>query len=458
MKRIYKYFIYTLLGGTIASCDVLDHAPVNEVDSSVALTDSTSVHLALAGIYDGMQTVDLYALRYLYYQDVYADNMRFVGSFTTDNEVNSRRINPTNLQIAETWRAFYRVIGRANFILDALPAIDLTEERKNRISGEARFMRAFMYSEMAKVWGGVPIVEQAVTDASELNLNPKASAEELYNFMINDLKFAETHISGSNAAVGLGSKPFRASSLTASALLARVYLESGDYANAALKAGEVIDSEAYGLVSDFSELFNNSANGEMILVLDFTNNDQNSLSVSSDPSTSGQKFYVTDDFADLFAASAAEGDSRAEASISKVGDINRVQKYFRSASNDDDVPLIRLAEMYLIRAEANARQAAANATPATSVLADINVIRDRAGLSALTVADLATNDAALDEILLQRRFEFAFEGHRFADLKRFGKAEALFGPTEAYRVLWPIPFVQIEVNPNLVQNTGYSNS
>ena len=455
MKRIYKYFIYTLLGGTIASCDVLDHAPVNEVDSSVALTDSTSVHLALAGMYDGLQTVDLYALRYLYYQDVYADNMRFQGSWTTDNEVNSKRINPTNLQMAETWRAFYRVIARANFILDALPAIDLTEERKNRISGEARFMRAFVYSEMAKVWGGVPIVEKAVTDASELNLNPKASAQELYDFMISDLQFAEDHISGSNAAVGLGSKPFRASSLTASALLARVYLESGDYANAALKAGEVIDSEAYSLVNDFSELFNNSANGEMILVLDFTNNDQNSLSVSSDPTTSGQKFYVTDEFAALFAASAAEGDQRAEASISRVGEINRVQKYFRSASNDDDVPLIRLAEMHLIRAEATARQSAA---VAASVLEDINVIRSRAGLDPLAVADISSNEDALEEILLQRRLEFAFEGHRFSDLKRFGLAEALFGPTEAYRVLWPIPFIQLEVNPNLAQNPGYSNN
>ena len=360
--------------------------------------------------------------------------------------------------MAETWRAFYRVIARANFILDALPAIDLTEERKNRISGEARFMRAFVYSEMAKVWGGVPIVEKAVTDASELNLNPKASDQELYSFMISDLQFAEDHISGSNPAVGLGSKPFRASSLTASALLARVYLESGDYANAALKAAEVIDSKSYSLVNDFSELFNNSANGEMILVLDFTNNDQNSLSVSSDPSTSGQKFYVRDDFAALFAASAAEGDTRAEASISKVGEINRVQKYFRSASNDDDVPLIRLAEMHLIRAEANARQAAASVSPVTSVLTDINTIRSRAGLDPLAASAIPSNEDALEEILLQRRLEFAFEGHRFADLKRFGRAEALFGPTEAYRVLWPIPFVQIEVNPNLAQNQGYSTN
>jgi len=458
MKSIYKYFIYSLLGGAIASCDVLDHAPVNQVESDVALTDSTSVHLALAGMYDALQTTDLYAMRFLYYQDVYADNMRFVGSFTTDNEVNSKRINPTNLQIAETWGAFYRAISRANYILDALPAIDLTQERKNRISGEARFMRAFVYSEMAKVWGGVPIVENAVTNANELNLNPKASLQELYAFIIDDLKFAEANISDARPSVGLGTKPYRASGLSAAALLARIYLESGDYANAALKASEVIASGEYELVRDFSELFNNSANGEMILVLDFSNNDQNSLSVSSDPTTSGQKFYVRDEFAALFAASAAEGDTRAEASISKVGDINRVQKYFRSASNDDDLPLIRFAEMYLIRAEANARAAAAGATPNASVLEDINVIRERAGLDPVTVADIPSNEAALAEILLQRRLEFAFEGHRFADLKRFGQAESLFGPSEAYRVLWPIPFVQIEVNPNLVQNPGYSNN
>src|SRR5690606_37524292 len=147
MKRIYKYFIYTLLGGASASCDVLDHAPVNEVDSSVALTDSTSVHLALAGMYDGLQTTDLYALRYLYYQYVYADNMRFQRSSTTYNEVNIKRINLTILQMAETWRAFFRVISRANFILHSLFALDFTQERKIRISDEARFMRAFMYSE-----------------------------------------------------------------------------------------------------------------------------------------------------------------------------------------------------------------------------------------------------------------------------------------------------------------------
>src|SRR5690606_27052360 len=126
--------------------------------------------------------------------------------------------------------------------------------------------------------------------------------------------------------------------------------------------------------------------------------------------------------------------------------------------NDDDLPLIRLAEMYLIRAEANPRAAAAGATPNASVLEDINVIRERAGLDPVTVADIPSNEAALTEILLQRRLEFAFEGHRFADLKRFGQAESLFGPSEAYRVLWPIPFVQIEVKPNLVQNPGYSNN
>jgi hypothetical protein len=207
MKKLYKSLIYLFLAASLFSCDVLDHAPVNEIDSEVALTDSASVHLALSGIYDGLQSTDMYGFRYLYYQDVYSDNMVFEGSFTTDNEVNSRRINPTNFQIAEIWSGFYEVIARANFILNAIPSIDLTEARKNSINAEARFMRAFAYSEMMKVWGGVPIVEQAVTDASELNLDPRASEEELSDFIISDLQYAETNLSTSNPATGLGSKP-----------------------------------------------------------------------------------------------------------------------------------------------------------------------------------------------------------------------------------------------------------
>ena len=455
MKTTYKNLTYFILGASLLSCDVLDHTPVNEIDSEVALTDSISVHLALAGIYDGLQSDDMYGFRYLYYQDLYSDNMVFVGSFTTDNEVNSRRINPTNLQIANTWRDFYAVVSRANFILNAVPAIDLTEGRKSRINAEARFMRAFAYTEMMKVWGGVPIVEQAVTDAGELNLNPRAGEEELYDFIISDLQFAEENISDENPATGLGTRPYRASGLSATALLARVYLQRGDYANAAQKASEVIASGAYTISPNFAEIFNNSANNEMIWVLDFSNNDQNSLSVSSDPAISGQKFYVSNEFAELFEASALDGDSRAAVSVSQVGDINRVQKYFRSSTSDDDVPLIRLSEMYLIRAEAEARQGEASAVPASSIIDDINVIRGRADLPLLSVVDLPSNNEALEEILHQRRLEFAFEGHRFADLKRFGLAEDLFGPTESYRVLWPIPFVQIEVNPNLEQNQGY---
>lgn len=455
MKKIYKSLIYLFLAASLFSCEVLDHAPVNEIDSEVALTDSASVHLALSGIYDGLQSTDLYGFRYLYYQDVYSDNMIFEGSFTTDNEVNSRRINPTNFQIAEIWSGFYEVIARANFILNAIPSIDLTESRKNSINAEARFMRAFAYSEMIKVWGGVPIVEQAVTDASELNLDSRASEEELFDFIISDLQYAETNLSTSNPAMGLGSKPYRASSLSATALLARVYLESGDYVNGAQKAAEVIESEAYSLSQDFGEIFNNSANSEMILVLDFSNTDSNSLSTSSDPSISGQKFYVSEELAALFEEMAMEGDSRAAASVSKAGNINRVQKYFRSSTSDDDVPLIRFAEMHLIQAEAQARQGGLSSAPDASVLEGINIIRNRADLPSLTLADLSTNAEALEEILLQRRLEFAFEGHRFVDLKRFGLAENLFGPTEGYRVVWPIPFIQIEVNPNLVQNQGY---
>ncbi|MGH7471985.1 MAG: RagB/SusD family nutrient uptake outer membrane protein, partial [Longimicrobiales bacterium] len=115
----------------------------------------------------------------------------------------------------------------------------------------------------------------------------------------------------------------------------------------------------------------------------------------------------------------------------------------------DNIPVLRLAEQYLIRAEANARLNTAAAT----VQADINVVRNRAGLANLATT-VTTQSALLDAILQERRVEFAFEGFRFMDLRRHGKAQALLG-IAAEKLLWPLPQSERDVNPNLTQNPGY---
>ncbi len=436
----------------LVSCDTLDQEPVNQIEVEGAITTNTNAQLALQGMYDGMQTADYYGLRYLYYQDTYTDNLAHSGTFTTDQEVSSRRINPSNLQIRSTWEEMYSVIRNANFVIFSVPAIEnITDEQRAAIEAEARFIRAFVYFDMLRVFGGVPLVTDFIANTESLDLSPRASEEEMYTFLANELTFAENNL-GATA-----NRPFRAGPLAATALLARVHLQAGNYTEAAAKASEVIGSGAYTLQSSYADLFTIKGNNEMILELNFTNvdGDQSSLAISSDPATGGQKFYLRPDFFTAFQASAAEGDERFAVSVLSASSRLRVVKYFRSSTNDDNVPLIRLAEMYMIRAEANARAAGAGSLSNTEIISDINMIRIRAGLDGLTIADLPTNESALNEILVQRRFEFAFEGHRYSDLQRYGIVGTLFPANEQFRVLWPIPLQEIEVNNNLVQNPGY---
>ncbi|WP_226388756.1 RagB/SusD family nutrient uptake outer membrane protein [Penaeicola halotolerans] len=455
MKKRFNKIIALVFASILifqTSCDTLEQDPVNSIDVNGAITTLANANRAILGVYSAMQSGNYYGLRYLYYQDVYTDNLQHAGTFTTDQEVSARIINPSNLQIRSTWQTMYAVISNANFILSVLEDItDASPEQLAALEAEARFLRALVYYDMLKVFGGVPIVTDFITDTESLNFAPRATEADLYTFIIEDLTFAEDNLQNTANA------PFRARPLSATALLARVYLQQGNNTMAASKAAEVIDAGVYSLQNNYADIFSIKGNSEMILELAFSNTDQNTLSISSNPATGGQKFYLRNAFLNEFAASGAQGDERFAASV-LVTSRNRVVKYFRSTTNDDNVPLIRLAEMYLIKAEANARLAGSlTAITPTSVIDDINEIRGRAGLADVTILDIPTVEDALDEILTQRRFELAFEGHRFADLKRFGQAAALYG-NEPFRVLWPIPLVEIEVNSNLEQNVGYTNN
>ncbi|KEO74814.1 RagB/SusD family nutrient uptake outer membrane protein [Anditalea andensis] len=453
MKRfnnLYKYIpgLLLLIG---ISCDTLDQEPVNQIPVEGAIVSSRNAERALQGMYDDMQSDNYYGLRYLYYQDTYTDNLQHSGTFNTDQEVSARRINPSNLQIRNTWQSMYEVIRNANFVLYSLPnLIDATPDQLIAFEAEARFVRALVYYDLVKVFDGVPLVTSFTDRIENIDFQGRASVDEIYDFIIAELLFAEQNL------VAISSTPYRAKPMAATALLARVYLQSGQNDLAAQKATEVIESGDYALQTNYRDLFTVQGNSEMVLELSFTNvdGDQSLLAISSDPATGGQKFYLRPAFFNLFAESAEEGDTRFAASVLQE-DRLRVFKYFRSATNDDHVPLIRLAEMYLIRAEANARIGGLLGLTTVSIVNDINVIRSRARLAPLLLTDIPTTEDALTEILIQRRFEFAFEGHRFSDLKRFGLAADLFLPAEAFRVVWPIPFQEMEVNNNLIQNPGY---
>jgi starch-binding outer membrane protein, SusD/RagB family len=450
MKK-YSIILFAALGlFSFSGCDdVLDVSPTTAIEAEGAVTDFTTLQRAALGTYSSMQSTNYYGLRYLIYQDVYADNMEHRGTFTTDREVSGRRINATNLQIANTWATIYTVINRANIVIrEADRLTNITDAQRQQIKGEMQFVRGLAYFDLVKVFGGVPLHTTPTTKIDEIQSLPRATESQVYDAVIADLRAAETALAGSN------NRKTRATSLAATALLARVYLQRGNNALAEAKANEVITSGKFTLADEFRSIFTNETGPEIIFEVDFTLNDQNGLGAASNPLTGGQKFYLRADAYNALQASAQNGDTRFAATTVIQNSRRRLIKYEDIVNNSDNVPVIRLAEMYLIRAEAQARQGIAAAPASLQVIADINRVRTRAGLTPLLTL---TNAQALTEILQQRRLEFIGEGLRFIDLKRYNlTCERLgFCTDEAFRNLWPIPFQQIEINPTLTPNPGY---
>lgn len=450
MKK-YSLILAAALGLlTFSGCeDKLDLSPTTSVDADGAVIDFATLSRAALGAYSALQSTDYYGQRYLLYQGLYADNIVFSGTFTTDREVASRDIDASNLQIASTWSSIYTVINRANIVLRQAEELDnISQEQRDLIQGQMYFLRALAHFDLARVFGGVPVSLTPTTDLDEIGFDPRATQEQVYDAVISDLRQAETLLADMNM-----SNPETANTWAAKALLARVYLQRGNNAQAATYANDVIENSPYELEQNFGEIFSNEGNSETIFEVDFNINDQNALGSASDPTTPGQKFYVS---ADAYGALEQFGGERFEETTLVAGTRNRLIKYDDIVNNADDVPVIRLAEMYLIRAEANARQGSLTGLASAQVISDINTIRTRAGLSPVLTL---TNQAALNEILLQRRVEFVGEGLRFLDLLRYNLTceELNFCEDEgnAFRNLWPIPLQQLEVNPNLTQNPGY---
>jgi hypothetical protein len=425
----------------VAACDSpIDTDPTASIDADAALTTARGIELAMNGAYRQLQSGSLYGRQEQAFNDMYADNLNFTGTFTGDREVSLRAITPSNGEVGGMWSAAYVGVNRANLILDALPTVsDLSDAQKNQYRGEALFLRGLFYSLLVKYYGGVPLVDKPHKGFDESMFAARATQPETYAFIIKDLEEAVTLLAAPRSHG-------RATQGAANALLARVYLEDGKYTQARDKATLVINNTLYRLTTTFREIFTLKNNTESIFELQFTVLNSNSLAFWFFPTPLGRLGFAPS--ATLYDAFEL-GDTRRAASIKDTLNTRIGFKYYRIAQGDDNVPVLRLAEQHLIRAEANARLNA----PAATVHADINIVRKRAGLGDLDLA-VTTQQALLDAVLQERRVELAFEGHRFADLRRHGKAQTVLS-IAASKLLWPIPLYETDVNKNLVQNPGY---
>ncbi len=452
-------FIYSLLaaGGLFIATGCgskLDVAPTQSIDETTALSTSRDVEVTLIGCYDGIQSVDVYGGAIQYISDLLGDNndMRFGGTFQNLLEIFDKQMTTVNATASNTWRFSYNAINRANNVLSALSVVD--ESKRARIEGEAKFIRGALYFDLVRIYGktwgdgdnaanpGVPLVLKPTRSVQDEDFVARNSVADVYAQVIKDLTEAEAALPMTNGNYATKS--------AAAAMLSRVYLQQGNYAAARDAANRVIQSNAYRLAPSYDQLFYTFIGGggatpaEYIFSMTVTAQDgANGLNtyygvtVGSIPGTSGRgDFRILPSHLALY----EEDDARAAFFI-RANNNTYSQKHLDRFGH---VPVVRLAEMYLTRAEANFRLGTAvGASPA----ADVNVIRQRAGLAPL-------QDVTLAQILKERKLELAFEGVQLHDLKRT-RSSVRGLAWNSPRLILPIPQREMDTNKSLVQNEGY---
>ena len=435
----------------LVGCDsFLSVDPQQSIDENQALSTPQNVRAALTGAYDDLSDVDLYGGQYMMSPDLLADNgdVQWDGTFADPAEIINKQIFPNNGFVETQWTDAYQTINTANNVLSALNQFPDSQERA-RIKGEALFIRGALYFELvrlfSKPWNagdpssnlGVPLILEPTRSITEEDNVTRDNVQAVYDQVISDLTTARDSLPATNDVF--------ADTYAASAFLSRVYLMQGEYEAAAQAANRVIQSGEFSLAPTFAEAFNNSENiPEYIFAIEVTPQDGASdlnLFYASEVDGGRGDINILDQHLDRYAAEDARGDFFYE--DSGTGDI-RTQKWQDDEADGANIPVVRYAEMFLTRAEANLR---AGTTIGENPVDDVNRIRTRADLDSVSTV-------TVDNVLRQRRLEFAFEGNLLHDLKRTERSIGSI-PFDANRLVYPIPQREIDSNPEIQQNPGY---
>ncbi|PAP78421.1 hypothetical protein BSZ37_19325 [Rubrivirga marina] len=435
MRRAALFLAVPVLALAVAGCDsVLDVEPPSQLTSTIAIEDANGARNALRGAYSALQSGSYYGGDLVFFGDLLADNTTHTGTFTSFAEADANTLLATNGSVEGLYESLYFGIGITNQILQRVPALDdLGETEKNEILGEAHFLRALHYHNLVKLWGPVPIVTTTLSSVEEASQVTRSPVDAVYAQVLSDLQEAERLITDADQTK-------QASLGAVKALLARVHLYRGEWTLAEQQADEVI-AMGYRLADAYGDLFTPDAETpEAIFSLDFNTQDFNNF---------GYYFEVRREVRptpDLYDAYENE-DARRAWSIEQSSTGRLTGTKYPTTTGEEDLHVLRLGEVLLIRAEALARQGRlADAVDA------YNALRVRAGLAPHVLGvDVSTPQDVLAAIWHERRLELAFEGDRWPDLVRTGRATDVLGIREC-QVPFPIPQRELNVAPNLEQN------
>ncbi len=437
-----KYIIFIFIVSIFSGCAKLDVNPTQSIAADKAIRTPSDLNQALTGCYDALQLAGFYGRHTIIAAELSSDNAQATGTILEYNDINLHNLLSNNTISEAIWSDCYIAINRVNNTLYYLPNVEnLSEDDKNDVQGQLFFIRSLAYYNLVRYFGDVPLKVRPTLSTEDINL-PRIAVGEVLAHIKEDLVYAMANISTQSAG--------RAQAASAEALLAKIARYESRWGDAESYAGHVIENYGLSMVDDYSSLFNNEGNTESIFEVQFSDQDKNRMAEYLFPTSLGGRYEAspTEDLVNAFAAE----DARFAVSLAGLGDKPYCNKYNQISSGADRVYVMRLAEMILLRAEARAKQQG----DLLMINNDINQIRQRAGLEAV---DLQDYDALLDEILVQRRLEFSFEGQRWFDLIINDRAIQTLPTVESSnQLLFPIPFSEINTNTAIGpenQNPGY---
>lgn len=445
MKTRFIYLFYILLFTSCSS--FLEVDPKSSISGEGIIKDETSAEAAISGVYDALRSY--YSVNYQSIAYLSGDNVQWTGSQSQVQEFINHKVNPENATIASTWNGIYTTINRTNNVIGAIVNYEgdgIPTTVKDKVLGQAYAIRGLAYFDLARVWGGVPLITEPTEKVGDNTGIARSTVEQTYQQVIDDLNLAEDLLSVTTDRFALTKK-------TVWALKARYYLYRKNWEKAREYATLLIDDQSnYELIAPYYAFFKNDVTGtkESVFELFYSTNEPNTHRAQWQPQTNGgtRQWAPSEPLIALLTNASTAG---ARSALIAKDNQNRWygDLYYRSTGADPTY-VIRIAELYLIRAEAYAELEEYNLA-----LADLNKIRKRALLP-----DLLLSTSKSDLLLWienERRLEFAFEAHRWFDLVRTGRAQQVLGINESFRLLLPIPYSQVLADPALKQNPGYSS-
>lgn len=489
----YKYCgVLAVVIMAMTSCEklVLIDPPIDTITTTQVFSSEANAKSAMAGIYTSMANGDRGGGIF--------DSYFSTGLTTVLGELSSDELNVFNNKIGEfydfdinkvrrenkksenLWNSLYNTIYGTNALIEGIEAstsAKLQEKTRKELTGEARFLRAICYFYLVNSFGDVPLV--LTVDFNKTRQLPKAPKEKVYKQIIDDLLFAQSVLPADFSAGN--EERIIPNTWAATALLARVYLYTGDNISAAIQSSAVINNaEQFELIDDIKKVFlKESREAIWQLKSNTTIKGTGNATIEGKaliPSTNpgGPQFsYMEYNLSDQLLNAFEPGDKRrvewvgtAAPNASNIPGVHYFPYKYKTGFHNRVVGgiaseyymVLRLAEQHLIRAEAIANGSGGDAKTAID---DLNKIRHRANLTDLPYT--LTKPQLITAIAHERRIEFFIEwGHRWFDLKRTGEASRVLSTIPLnkpwlgdYQLLYPIPPLEIQFDKNLIQNLGY---